>query len=59
MKLSHIDVNPADLRERDVTDRVALPCVLVVEFIIHEHMWGKTLVYAKHDCMQNEDINAG
>lgn len=48
----------ASERERDVTGGGALPCMLVVEFIIHEHMWGgMLLVYAKHGYIQNEDIN--
>lgn len=59
MKSCHIDVNLAGLRERDVTERGALPCMLVAEFIIHEHMWRRMLVYAKQDCVQNEDINTG
>ena len=59
LKLCHIGVNLAGLRESDVTDREVLPCILVAEFIIREHMWRRTLVYAKHDCVQNEDINTG
>lgn len=59
LKLSHVDVNPAGLRGRDVTERGALPCMPVAEFLIHKQMWGRMIVYAKHDCMQTEDLNIG
>ena len=59
MNLCHIDVNPAGLRGKDVTERGALPCMLVDEFLIHKQMLGRMIVYAKHDCMQTEDLNMG
>lgn len=59
MKLCHVDANPAGLRGRAVTERGALPCMLADEFLIHKQMWGGMIVYAKHDCMQTEDVNVG
>lgn len=59
MKFYHVDVNPAALRGSDMTESGALPCMPVVKSIIHKQMWGRMLVYAKHDCMPTEDINTG
>lgn len=40
-----------------MTERGALPCITVDEFLIYKQMWDRMIVYAKHDCMQTKNIN--
>lgn len=63
LKSCHTDVNSAGQKEKRgntktwLTEGVA--CMLIVEFIMHEHSWDRTPEFAKYECIQNEDINTG